>query len=109
MTTIVDSSFHIDLSYISLFFSPDGDSKKVVPCRTDLSKSFAQLSLPTILELSSIVTDTIVIDKSDDLKATDSTSSLVVIAKTIIKAFTQFGPLQVKTMKNAHKYRLCFA
>ena len=79
-----------------------------LPSRKDLSKSFAQLSLPGCLELSSkvveangikITSDTVENDDNDvddDSSTSIPTSSvLVVVAKTIVKAYTQFGPLQV--------------
>ena len=52
--------------------------------RLDLSKSFAQLSLPGPLQLQEISTK----------KSGDTNKGLGVTAKLAIKASTQFGPLQ---------------
>ena len=75
-----------------------------------MSKSFAQLSLPTCLEISSkAVADNSKLsvateadaDKDDDadvdvaVAAVTTSNVLVVVAKAPIKAYTQFGPLQV--------------
>ena len=77
-----------------------------IPSRKDLSKSFAQLSLPTCLEISSKAVEGHKLEEDDDIgdKDEDTTTALatistsnviVVVAKAPIKAYTQFGPLQV--------------
>ena len=75
-------------------FRSDDEFGVTLPSRKDLSKSFAQLSLPNVLEFS-----TKTVDKSEE--SSTSTSSLVVIARTQIKAYTQFGPLQVNFKKSS--------
>jgi hypothetical protein len=86
--------------YIKIFnekkiiFRSDDEFGVTLPSRKDLSKSFAQLSLPNVLEFS-----TKTVDKSEE--SSTSTSSLVVIARTQIKAYTQFGPLQVNLKKSS--------
>ena len=58
--------------------------------RLDLSKSFAQLSLPSLLSLEKRAT----FGDASGSSGQTAALSLAVVARVAVKAYTQFGPLQ---------------